>query len=421
MNLRILLRHAVVLALIMFLSHLGGDFAAGSGALKGKEPAQSAHVAATTQEPCDTTVGIMYGATTISYSWKQPPLGPFLNQRYDMRLGYGGRLEFIRFGVYESHMSGAPDPDVYVWLSDGTFPLDNDPPSQAIGECHLQFDDMVYFPNLTTVEVYPLGIVLDPGELFHVGFSHAFDPGDTIAYLSNDGPIPNDWASVWGGDAWDSLAPYMFLVDVGICPLELQSTYTMECSPALASATPGDPPADLYQVQVDSVLGYDERVTLSFLNVDPPAGIDATFSPNGDPCPYLSDVSVVVDGGVPYGDYELTFRGVGGDGQNKRCEVTLRVGPPYGCGDVNADEIVDAGDLVSLIGSLFRGGDAPDPECLGDANCNGVIDIGDVVYLVGFLYRGGAAPCLDCCVLRGVIERPTIRQPERVTPAEKPR
>jgi hypothetical protein len=337
-----------------------------------------------------------------------------------MPLDHSGTLEYIQFGVYERENSGTPDPDVYVWFSDGTFPLDDSPPSQAIAEFHLQYDDIAYFPDLTTVQAYHLGIVFDPGELFHVGLSHDFEPDDTLAYLSDTGDIPNDRTSVWNGSAWESLAPYMFLIDVGICPLEWQSTYTMECGPALALAAPGDPPSDLYQVHVGSILGYNEPVTLSLLSVDPPANINATFTPNGDPCPYVSDVTIAVGGGVPYGDNELTFQAVGGDGQNKRCEVTLRVEVAYACGDVNADEIVDVGDLVYLIGSLFRGGNPPDPECLGDVNCNGVVDIGDVVYLVGFLYRGGATPCPDCCALTGAIERPTIRQMEQDSPAERP-
>ena len=76
--------------------------------------------------------------------------------------------------------------------------------------------------------------------------------------------------------------------------------------------------------------------------------------------------------------------------------VTIRVGFAF-CGEANGDGILDLGDLVFLVGFLYKGGQPPDPLCKGDATCDGVVDIGDVVSLINYLFRGGSPPCFDCC------------------------
>ncbi|MGB7063337.1 MAG: dockerin type I repeat-containing protein [Candidatus Zixiibacteriota bacterium] len=63
-----------------------------------------------------------------------------------------------------------------------------------------------------------------------------------------------------------------------------------------------------------------------------------------------------------------------------------------GLGDCNADGVVDIGDIVYLIGYLYRGGAPPTPPEVGDTNCDGIVDIGDVVRLIGYLYRGEPPP-----------------------------
>ena len=79
---------------------------------------------------------------------------------------------------------------------------------------------------------------------------------------------------------------------------------------------------------------------------------------------------------------------------------SLRVKPPYVCGDVNASEptTIDIADLVYLVAFMFKGGPAPIPYESGNVNCTNPpeIDISDVVYLVGFMFKGGPAPCASC-------------------------
>lgn len=77
-------------------------------------------------------------------------------------------------------------------------------------------------------------------------------------------------------------------------------------------------------------------------------------------------------------------------------QVTIRVGVPF-CGEANGDGYLDLGDLVFLIGFLYKGGQPPNPLCKGDANCDGVTDIGDLVTLINYLYKRGTAPCFECC------------------------
>jgi len=61
-------------------------------------------------------------------------------------------------------------------------------------------------------------------------------------------------------------------------------------------------------------------------------------------------------------------------------------------GDINADGVIDVGDVVYLINYLYRSGPAPSPLPLADVNSDGVVDIGDVVYLINYLFRGGPPP-----------------------------
>ncbi|MCK4224735.1 MAG: choice-of-anchor J domain-containing protein [candidate division Zixibacteria bacterium] len=64
----------------------------------------------------------------------------------------------------------------------------------------------------------------------------------------------------------------------------------------------------------------------------------------------------------------------------------------YLCGDVNADAVIDIGDVVYVVNYLYKNGPDPDPLEAGDANCDGIIDLGDVVYLINYLFKGGPEP-----------------------------
>jgi len=187
---------------------------------------------------------------------------------------------------------------------------------------------------MNVISTYEMGMMFDAGESFHIGYGHAYIDGDTLCCLSDDGYYNSDrsveWAEPgqWGTFLDDWGLGIDLLINAVICPNELaESTFTVVCSPFLNTATPGDPPAVLYQVDVGSLIGYNLNVDLS---CTPPAGISVSFNPDNVPAPYTSDVTVTVNPGVTYGDYTLTFCGTGSDGQGpKCCNVTLRVQAPY--------------------------------------------------------------------------------------------
>jgi hypothetical protein len=285
--------------------------------------------------PCDTTVEMIPGASYAYYYWKQPPNDEFLNMKFEMPSDHGGTLEGFEVAFYwpSAHPNwGTPDPDFYVWLSDGTYPLDNNPPYQAIADFHMNYSDIVWYPSYNYISTYSHVLNFDPGEKFHIGFSHAFNPGDTLAVLSNDGGETNvaDNPSGWYAGAWESYSPYALLIDAFICPIAPEApTFTIKCSPSLGYATPGDPPVNVFQVELTPILGYNLPVTMSLLSVTPPAAITATFNPNPATPPDTADVAIQAAVGVPYGNYVLTFQAVGSDDQVKVCNVTLTVQPPF--------------------------------------------------------------------------------------------
>jgi photosystem II stability/assembly factor-like uncharacterized protein len=62
------------------------------------------------------------------------------------------------------------------------------------------------------------------------------------------------------------------------------------------------------------------------------------------------------------------------------------------CGDANSDGAANVGDAVFLIGYIFSGGPAPNPESAGDANGDGAVNVGDAVYLINYIFSGGPEP-----------------------------
>jgi hypothetical protein len=61
-------------------------------------------------------------------------------------------------------------------------------------------------------------------------------------------------------------------------------------------------------------------------------------------------------------------------------------------GDANGDSTVNIGDVVALIGYIFREGPAPIPPLAGDANCDGAPDVSDAVYLLNYIFKEGPPP-----------------------------
>jgi hypothetical protein len=65
----------------------------------------------------------------------------------------------------------------------------------------------------------------------------------------------------------------------------------------------------------------------------------------------------------------------------------------YLCGDANRDEVIDVGDVVYLVGYLYRSSTEPLPKEAGDCNQDQLINVGDIIYMINYLYRNGSPPC----------------------------
>ena len=63
-------------------------------------------------------------------------------------------------------------------------------------------------------------------------------------------------------------------------------------------------------------------------------------------------------------------------------------------GDVNADDRINAQDIIFLVHMIYREGQVPFPGT-GDANCDSGITVPDILYLVEYIYKNGPEPgCL---------------------------
>ena len=66
-------------------------------------------------------------------------------------------------------------------------------------------------------------------------------------------------------------------------------------------------------------------------------------------------------------------------------------------GDVNADSVVELGDVLYEISYLYKNGPPPVFWECGDPNTDCVIDLGDVLYLISYLYKQGPDPQIVEC------------------------
>jgi hypothetical protein len=68
-------------------------------------------------------------------------------------------------------------------------------------------------------------------------------------------------------------------------------------------------------------------------------------------------------------------------------------------GDVNLDLDLTAGDIVTTVNYVFKGGFQPYPcPAAADVNCSGQVTSSDIIALVNHVFKAGPAPC-DVCSL----------------------
>jgi hypothetical protein len=123
---------------------------------------------------------------------------------------------------------------------------------------------------------------------------------------------------------------------------------------------------------------------------------DEDGTPDGcDICPGYDDLADVDEDDVPDGcdNCPETYN----PGQEDENENGIGDVCDYVCGDANDDGDVHVADAVFLINHIFRGGPAPDPNCVGDANNDGDLNVGDAVHVINHIFRGGPGPGENCC------------------------
>jgi hypothetical protein len=298
------------------------------------------------QEPCDEDNNILADYGTPTWIWALPSTSGrnYPNERFNLPADFGGRLDSVGFYFYG--MTGDPNPTIYIWTTDGAgHPWDNNPPYQALAEFPI-LTAQINPDGMTWISTWQRGLKFDPEDEFFAGYSFVFDAGDALKLLSDDYNDPLNtstragfyWpASTPYGPAWlnvfERYAMYMsFIVEAAICPeAPPNPTFTLNVTPSTGYATPGDPPVH-YTADVEPILNYSLLVTLDLASVTPPpvtGTITATFTPNGQAPPLVSDVAVTADASVPYGNYVLTIRATGSDLQVRTKDVNLIVQPPY--------------------------------------------------------------------------------------------
>ena len=109
-------------------------------------------------------------------------------------------------------------------------------------------------------------------------------------------------------------------------------------------------------------------------------------------CAYLTGWTVSTDFPIQ-NPYDGGFNG----GTSDAFVTKLSRAPEYVCGDANSDCAVNLADAVYIINYVFKGGPAPDPECVGDANGDDAVNLADAVYLINYVFKDGAAPVEPCC------------------------
>ncbi len=172
-----------------------------------------------TQKQCDTLS--YYGAP--AYYWPIPdPYGDdFFNERFD--IPYDCYLDEIHIAFYEGGSSGSPDAHIYVWNSDGMYPLDEMPPSGAIAEFVIPHSDLVWYPDMNVIETEMVHLELVGGEPIHVGFSHPrADVQDTLSILSDDGSQMSNRSVYYEAGMWHTILETWgvgvdFFIEIVIC------------------------------------------------------------------------------------------------------------------------------------------------------------------------------------------------------------
>ena len=142
-----------------------------------------------------------FGAPT--FYWPLPDVygDDFFNTRFSAATKC--TIKSLNFGFYAAGSVGNPGATVYLWKSDGTFPMT--PPTAPTSVIYsVPVNPVVnYFPLWTKVDVSAFNIVRT-GD-FHIGYSPIVLPGEKLAILSDDGSTATGRSSEYYNGAFSSM------------------------------------------------------------------------------------------------------------------------------------------------------------------------------------------------------------------------
>lgn len=152
------------------------------------------------------------------YYFEQPDA--YGDDYYAMRFSVEGpeTLSTVSVALYGAPTVGTPDLDVFVWGDNGGLPDMTD----VIYSTTVPYSSLVFYPGLTTLDLYSLGIVLTSD--FHVGWStNDADPTWVLAGLSDDGGCGTlRGTTYWGGAHDYNINVYgidvNFVIEAELCP-----------------------------------------------------------------------------------------------------------------------------------------------------------------------------------------------------------
>ena len=136
----------------------------------------------------------------VAYYWLPPP------DTFAMRMTPTDNcsLDSVLVAIYLD--IGAPDLRVHIYEDDGT-----GLPGRELDCRDVLNTNLNYFPNWTVVDFSGSLLTFSSLEDFHIGISTTGTPGDTLAFLSDDGSTNTGRASYLSSGTWSSTA-YDFLI-----------------------------------------------------------------------------------------------------------------------------------------------------------------------------------------------------------------
>jgi hypothetical protein len=87
---------------------------------------------------------------------------------------------------------------------------------------------------------------------------------------------------------------------------------------------------------------------------------------------------------------KLAFRSVGTGGGP--VDLDMVEVATFLCGDLTNDQVLNSGDVVTLVNYIFKGSLPPNPPSAADMNNDGKVNSSDIVFLVNHVFKGAPAP-----------------------------